>query len=57
MLSRPVAALRSSPAFHGAAMDGIAVVVNKENPVNGLSSEQIKNIFTGSVTDWASLSK
>lgn len=39
------------------AMDGIAVVVNKENPVNGLSSEQIKNIFTGSVTDWASLSK
>ena len=25
VLSRPVAALRSSPAFHGAAMDGIAV--------------------------------
>ena len=39
------------------AMDGIAVVVNKENPVNGLSSEQIKNIFTGAITDWASLSK
>ncbi len=38
------------------AMDGIAVVVNKENPVNGLSSEQIKNIFTGAITDWASLS-
>ena len=38
------------------AMDGIAVVVNKENPVNGLSSEQIKNIFTGAITDWSSLS-
>ncbi len=25
VLSRPVAALRSSPAFHGAAMDGVAV--------------------------------
>ena len=25
VLSRPVEALRSSPAFHGAAMDGVAV--------------------------------
>lgn len=38
------------------AMDGIAVIVNRANPVNGLSSEQIRNVFTGSVTDWSALS-
>lgn len=35
------------------AMDGIAVVVNHENAVTGLTSAQVKDIFTGAVTDWA----
>lgn len=35
------------------AMDGIAVVVNHANTVNGLASAQVKDIFTGAVTDWA----
>ena len=34
------------------AMDGIAVIVNNNNPVNGLTSEQVKNIFTGDCTKW-----
>ena len=34
------------------AMDGIAVIVNNNNPVNGLTSEQVKNIFTGNCTNW-----
>ncbi|MGN0157725.1 MAG: substrate-binding domain-containing protein [Brotaphodocola sp.] len=34
------------------AMDGIAVIVNKESPVHELSSENVKAIFTGEVTDW-----
>jgi phosphate transport system substrate-binding protein len=37
------------------ATDGIAVIVNKENPLEGLSREQVKAIFSGSVTDWSSL--
>ena len=35
------------------AMDGIAVVVNHETPITGLESAQVKDIFTGTVTDWS----
>lgn len=34
------------------AIDGIAVVVNKNNTVADLSSETIKNIFTGKTSIW-----
>ena len=37
------------------AMDGIAVVVNHENAITGLESAQVKDIFTGVVTDWAEI--
>ncbi len=32
--------------------DGIAIVVNKENKVSGLTLEQIKGIFSGEITNW-----
>lgn len=35
------------------AMDGIAVVVNNENTIDNLTSEQIRQIFTGEITDWS----
>ena len=35
------------------AMDGIAVVVNHNNAVDNLTSEQVKEIFTGKLTDWS----
>lgn len=35
------------------AMDGIAVIVNKDNPVDGLSSEDIYDIYTGEATTWS----
>lgn len=35
------------------ALDGIAVVVNKENSVDDLTMDQIKGIFTGEITDWS----
>ncbi|MCI8608646.1 MAG: phosphate ABC transporter substrate-binding protein [Firmicutes bacterium] len=34
------------------AMDGIAVIVNHENPLSTLSSEMIRRIFCGEVTTW-----
>ena len=34
------------------AMDGIAVIVSKENPVDALEQEQIAAIYTGEATTW-----
>ena len=34
------------------ALDGIAVIVNNENPTDDISSENIKNIYLGEVTNW-----
>ncbi len=37
------------------AMDGIAVIVNHENAVENLTSEQIRGIYTGGITDWSEI--
>lgn len=37
------------------AMDGIAVIVNNDSPVEELSSDNVKAIFTGEVADWADI--
>lgn len=34
------------------AIDGVAVAVNAENPVSGLTTEQIKEIYAGKITNW-----
>ena len=38
------------------ALDGIGVIVNKENALSGLTSEQVKAIYTGEITSWDGLS-
>ena len=38
------------------ATDGIAVIVNQENALNGLTSDQVKGIYTGALTTWEELS-
>jgi len=42
-----------TPVEHVVARDGIAVVVNPQNPVDSLTIEQLGTIFTGAVTNWA----
>ena len=42
---------------HKMATDGIAVIVNNSNTVDGLTSEQIKSIFLGETTSWDGLAK
>lgn len=39
------------------AIDGIAVIVNKENDVDELTSEQVKSIFTAETISWSEITK
>lgn len=44
----------TSPACeHVLALDGIAIIVNKDNPVANLSRKQLQAIFSGQTTDWS----
>ena len=40
---------------HLIAIDGIAVIVNAGNPVSNLTIDQIRDIYTGAVTDWSQI--
>lgn len=35
------------------ALDGIAVIVNSQNPADNLTSAQVKDIFSSNITDWS----
>ncbi len=37
------------------ALDGVAIIVHPENPLQMLTVEQIAAIFSGEITDWASV--
>jgi phosphate transport system substrate-binding protein len=41
------------PKVHVVAMDGIAVIVNPSNSMNALTKKQVRDIFTGAVSDWS----
>ena len=43
------------PNEHVVAYDGVAVIVNKTNPIDRLTIEQLQRIFTGKVTNWKEL--
>ena len=40
---------------HVVAYDGVAVIVNPENGVEDLTTEQIAQIYTGEITNWSEL--
>lgn len=46
-----------SPAIGRAAKSDIALVVNKSNPVNNLSSAELRRIFLGGQTRWPTSGK
>ena len=37
------------------ATDGIAIIVNNDSPIEELTSEQVRDIYLGSITDWSEL--
>ena len=38
-------------------MDGIAVIVNKDNSLDAITKDQIKQIYTGEITEWSALTE
>ncbi len=43
------------PVAHAIAMDGLCIVVHPSNPVKALKSEQVRDIYTGKITNWKDL--
>ncbi len=35
------------------AMDGIAIIVHNDNAIEGLTTDQVRDIYTGDITDWS----
>ncbi len=52
---RRVADMRSPDSEHIVGIDGLAIIVNKTNPVSELSVDEIAEIFSGGYTDWSEL--
>ena len=37
------------------ALDGIAVIVNNKNSMSDITTDQVKDIYTGEITEWSDL--
>ena len=57
MASRELKDSETSEGITGTqiAIDGIAVIVNNENSMTDITSDQVKQIYTGEVTNWEDL--
>jgi len=40
------------PVAHVVALDGLPILVNPQNPVKGLTLEQVRNIYLGTISNW-----
>lgn len=58
MSSRPLTRSEKDRGIlaHTLCMDGIAVIVNRENSVDRLTLAQLRAVFTGEITDWTLIS-
>ena len=47
--------IKGTPVEYTVAKDGLAVIVHPDNTVDSMTMEQIKDIFTGKITNWQEL--
>jgi len=47
--------LRSKSTEHIIGMDGLAVIINPNNPISDLNTEQLAKIFSGTIKNWKEL--
>jgi phosphate transport system substrate-binding protein len=50
-----IRAFNKDPREYKVALDGVSVHVNSDNPIRELTLAQLKDIFTGKVTNWKAL--
>ena len=48
----PLGDLKSPEAEQVIAIDGLAIILNPQNPLNSLNTEQLAQIFNGEVSQW-----
>lgn len=53
--SRALAPSESDLVAHTIALDGIALIVHQDNPVDSLTRAQIRDIYTGAVERWSAV--
>jgi len=44
-----------TPVAHVVAVDGIAIITHPANPISGLTVDQVRDIYTGKITNWKQL--
>lgn len=47
--------MHNKNAEHVIAIDGLAIIVHRDNPIQELSTEQLAAIFSGELSDWSML--
>lgn len=55
MASRQLKESEKKLSYEVIAIDGIALIVNKENPQESISLDELKSIYTGEISDWNNL--
>src|SRR5262245_18434879 len=53
MVSRPLTADEKELTAHRIAMDGVALIVHRDNPIAELTRQQIVDIYTGRIENWS----
>ncbi|EAT13151.1 OmpA family protein [Bermanella marisrubri] len=53
--AQPLANLRAPESEHVLGIDGLAIIVNPDNPVSQLSKEQVGLIYSGQISNWSQL--
>jgi phosphate transport system substrate-binding protein len=49
--------MESFNSEHVIGLDGLAIIVNRNNPVESLTIQQLKDIFSGIIVDWSEITR
>lgn len=55
MVSRALHETEADLTAHTIAVDGVCIIVHRDNIIDGLSDDQIRGIYTGKIRNWAEL--